>query len=188
MADDSGALEDSFREFVRDRGEQHRRMAVLLAGEWHTGQDLIQASLILLHKAWPRIDTAVGADAYLHRIMVNQQRSWRRARWRSELPAPDIPDAVASEDHAAQHAAGSVVRAALARLPYKQRAVLVLRYFADLSEAETASVLGCSVSTVKTHAARGMQAMRTRLGAEFGQPQGRIRHEMDELHGGEVHA
>ncbi len=162
-ADD--ALDDSFVDFVRTRGEHHRRVAVLLAGEWHAGQDLIQASLVKLYRAWPRI-SASGADAYLHRNLVHQHRS---------------------EDHAGRHADGDQIRAALARLPNRQRAVLVLRYFADLPEAEVATILGCSLGSVKTHAHRGLKALRAQL--DPGQPQAAAGawHGVNGFHEGGVH-
>jgi RNA polymerase sigma-70 factor (sigma-E family) len=168
MERDKGALDDSFAEFVQTRGEHHRRLAILLAGDWHAGEDLIQASLLRLYEAWPRLDTTTGADAYLHKIMVNQHRSWRRTKWRGEMPGSYVPDAGSPDDPADQQATGAVIRAALTGLPYKQRAALVLRYFADLSEAETATILGCSAGSVKTHTSRGVHAMRERLGSEFG--------------------
>lgn len=183
-ADD--ALDDSFVDFVRTRGEHHRRVAVLLAGEWHAGQDLIQASLVKLYRAWPRI-SASGADAYLHRIMVNQQRSWWRARWRREIPLDQPPERGYAEDHAGRHADGDQIRAALARLPNRQRAVLVLRYFADLPEAEVATILGCSLGSVKTHAHRGLKALRAQL--DPGQPQAAAGawHGVNGFHEGGVH-
>jgi RNA polymerase sigma factor (sigma-70 family) len=136
MRRDDDTLEDSFVDFVRTRSDHHRRVAVLLAGEWHAGQDLLQASLVKLYRAWPRIDTSSGADAYLHRIMVNQQNSWWRTKWRREIPVDQFPEPGYAEDPAGRYADGRLIRAALARLPHRQRAVLVLRYFADLPEAE----------------------------------------------------
>lgn len=167
MERDKDALDDSFAEFVQTRGEYHRRVSILLAGDWHAGEDLIQASLLRLYEVWPRLDTTTRADAYLHKIMVNQQRSWRRTKWRGEVPGSHIPDPASPDDPADQQATGAVVRAALTGLPYKQRAALVLRYFADLTEGETATILGCSAGSVKTHTSRGVHAMRERLRSEF---------------------
>ena len=159
--------DDGFTEFVRTRGDHHLRIAVLLTGDWHAGEDLAQASLAKLYRAWTRLDTASGLDAYLHRIMVNTHRSWWRARWRRESPAAQLPDRGYGEDAADRHALGATVRQALARLPRQQRAVLVLRYFADLSEAEVARILGCSTGSVKTHAHRGLRALREQLAGEI---------------------
>jgi RNA polymerase sigma-70 factor (sigma-E family) len=158
--------DDGFTHFVQARADYHRRLATLLAGDWHAGEDLLQASLVKLYQAWSRVDIAT-ADAYLHRIMANTHRSWWRARWRHELPAAELPE-VAGADFAAQHAGGAAVRAALAALPRQQRAVLVLRYWADLPEAEVADILGCTAGSVKTHAHRGIRALRQRLGQPDG--------------------
>jgi RNA polymerase sigma factor (sigma-70 family) len=168
-------------------------VAVLLTGDWHAAEDLVQASLVKLYRAWPRLDTRADPDPYLRRIMVNTQRSWWRARWRRETPAARLSEGSGSEgiggtgigsvgigsvgivgvsiggdDFAERQALGALVRQALAGLPRQQRAVLVLRYCEDLSEAEVAEILGCSPGTVKTHAHRGMNAMREVLGSEFG--------------------
>ena len=124
----------------------------------------MQASLLKLYRAWPRIDTSAEPDAYLRRIIVNTRRSWWRARWRQETPVAEMPETAAGEDAAERHAVGALVRQALARLPRQQRAVLVLRYCEDLPEAEVAFLLGCSAGAVKTHAHRGLRALRESLG------------------------
>jgi RNA polymerase sigma-70 factor (sigma-E family) len=164
--------DERFAEYVRARGEHLLRVAVLLTGDWHAAEDLVQASLVKLYRAWPRLDTAADPDAYLRRIMVNTQRSWWRARWRRETPAAVLPEtllpgSVTGDDVAERHALGALVRQALVRLPRRQRAVLVLRYCEDLPEAEVARLLGCSVGAVKTHAHRGLRALRELLGNEF---------------------
>jgi len=157
-------FDEQFTAFVRSRGEHHLRMATLLTGNSHAAEDLVQASLLKLYRAWPRIDTSVDPDAYLHRIIVNTRRSWWLARWRQETPVAEVPEAAAGEDADERHAIGDLVRRALTRLPRQQRAVLVLRYFEDLPEAEVASLLGCSAGAVKTHAHRGLRALRASLG------------------------
>jgi RNA polymerase sigma-70 factor (sigma-E family) len=157
-------FDERFTAFVRSRSERHLRMATLLTGNPDAAEDLVQASLVKLYRAWPRIDTSSDPDAYLRRIIVNTRRSWWRARWRQETPVPEVPEAAAGEDAADRHAVGTLVRQALARLPRQQRAVLVLRYCEDLPEAEVASLLGCSAGTVKTHAHRGLRALRESLG------------------------
>ena len=160
----SEELDERFTAFVRSRGEYHLRVATLLTGNPDAAEDLVQASLLKLYRAWPRIDTSGEPDAYLRRIIVNTRRSWWRARWRQETPVPEVPDAAAGEDAAERHAVGALVRQALAQLPRQQRAVLVLRYCEDLPEAEVASLLGCSAGAVKTHAYRGLRALRELLG------------------------
>jgi RNA polymerase sigma-70 factor (sigma-E family) len=161
---DAGDLDERFVAFVRHRGEHHLRLAVMLTGDWHAAEDLVQASLVKLYQAWPRLDTETDPDAYLRRIVVNTHRSWWRARWRREKPAATLPDGASGDDIADTHATGALVRQALARLPRQQRAVLVLRYFEDLPEAEVAALLHCSPGSVKTHAYRGLRTLRELLG------------------------
>ncbi len=167
MHRDADQLDERFAAFVRERGERHLRLAVLLTGDWHAAEDLVQASLVKLYQAWPRLDTAADPDAYLRRIVVNTHRSWWRARWRREKPVAGLPDGACAQDMADTHATGIMVRQALAQLPRQQRAVLVLRYFEDLPEAEIAAVLGCSPGSVKTHAHRGLRALRELLGGDW---------------------
>jgi RNA polymerase sigma-70 factor (sigma-E family) len=167
MRRDGGEIDERFAAYVRERGDRMLRVAVLLTGDWHAAEDLVQASLVKLYRAWPRLDTGADPDAYLRRIMINTHRSWWRARWRREIPAAALPEAASGEDIADRQAVSAVVRQALVGLPRQQRAVLVLRYCEDLPEAEVAEVLGCSVGTVKTHAHRGLAALRERLGGEF---------------------
>lgn len=161
-------LEESFDSFVRARGEHFLRVAVLLTGSRAEAEDLLQASLVRLYRAWPRLSGPESApDAYLRKILVNRRRSWWRTKWRQEVPAaelPDRPDRAAGTDPADEYATGALIRAALAGLPRQQRAVLVLRYLEDLPAASVAELLGISVGAVKTHAHRGLRALRAPLG------------------------
>jgi RNA polymerase sigma-70 factor (sigma-E family) len=152
-------IDERFAAYVRDRGEHHLRVAVLLTGDWHAAEDLVQESLVKLYRAWPKLRLDGDPDAYLRRIMVNTHRSWWRARWRRETPTGELPDAVIA-DFADGQAFAASVRQALQALPQRQRAAVVLRYCADLPEAEVADLLGCSVGTVKTHTHRGLRALR----------------------------
>jgi Sigma-70 region 2 len=124
MLPDRDLIDERFAAYVRDRGEHQLRVAVLLTGDWPTAEDLVQASLVKLYRAWPRLDTGADPDAYLRRIMLNTHRSWWRARWRRETPAAVLPERATGDDLADRHAAGALVRQALARLPRQQRAVL----------------------------------------------------------------
>ena len=155
-------IDERFAAYVRDRGEHHLRVAVLLTGDWHAAEDLVQESLVKLYRAWPKLRLDGDPDAYLRRIMVNTHRSWWRARWRRETPAGELPDTVIA-DFADGQAFAALVRQALQALPQRQRAAVVLRYYADLPEAEVADLLGCSVGTVKTHTHRGLRALRENL-------------------------
>jgi RNA polymerase sigma-70 factor (sigma-E family) len=153
-------VDEEFVDFVRHRGEHHLRRAVLLTGDWHPAEDLLQSCLSKLYRVWHRLDTSTEPDAYLRRMLVNTYRSWWRARWRREVPRAELPDRASPGDVGEAGAVAEDVRRALAQLPVRQRTALVLRFFDDLREAEVAEIMGCSVGTVKTHTHRGLQAMR----------------------------
>lgn len=157
--------EEAFDVFVRARSEYFLRVSVLLTGSVPEGEDLLQTSLVRLYRAWPRLDvSSLAPDAYLRKILVNTRWSWWQVRWRRESPVDSIPDVADLRDFTDQHAVGAAVRSALAVLPRRQRAVLVLRYVEDLPESQVASLLGVSAGTVKTHAHRGLRALRESLG------------------------
>ena len=111
MRRDTSDLDERFAAFVREHGERHLRVAVLLTGDWHAAEDLVQASLVKLYRAWPRLDTSTDPDAYLRRIVINTHRSWWRARWRRETPAAVLPERASGEDIADRHAVGALVQA-----------------------------------------------------------------------------
>jgi len=143
-----------FEEFVVERGDALYRTALLLAGDPHLAEDLLQTALAKAWRAWAK---AEQPEAYVRRILLNTYLSWWRRKWNGEQPTEHLPDS------AAQPAAADLdLRAAVRRLPRQQRAVIVLRYFEDLPEREVAALLGCSVGTVKSHAHRAL----ARLGAD----------------------
>ena len=161
-----GELEQSFAAFVRGHGERHLRVAVLLTGDWHAAEDLVQASLIKLYRAWPRVDLIHGdPDAYLRRVIVNTYRSWWRARWRRETPVAELPEHAAGDDSADWRALALLIRQALGELPRRQRAVVVLRYLEDLPESQVADILGCSVGTVRSQTHKAVAQLRSVLPA-----------------------
>lgn len=162
----SEELDAEFVAFVDQRARRHVRAAVLLTGDWHAAEDLVQTCLVKLYRAWPRLDSGVDLDAYLRRMLVNTHRSWWRARWRRETPVATIPDRAGEADSQDRHAHAAAVRQALRALPARQRAVLVLRFYEDLPVAEVADLLGCSAGAVKTHTHRGIRKLRQLLGAE----------------------
>jgi RNA polymerase sigma-70 factor (sigma-E family) len=160
-------LDAGFVAFARRRGPHHLRTAVLLTGDWHTAEDLVQTCLAKLYRVWHRLDTGVDPDAYLRRMLINTRRSWWRARWRQEAPVEVVPDRATEDDGQERQALADTLRRALAALPARQRAALVLRYFEDLPEAHVADLLGCSVGRVKTHTSRGIRQLRELLGDEL---------------------
>jgi len=154
--------DDAFRDFVVGRSPGLLRTAYLLTGDWGHAEDLLQTSLAKLYRAWSRLGDHEHLDAYVRRVMVNTQTSrWRRA-WKAEqatgsLPDWPGPDAVSASDDRDR------LRRALLTLPAKQRAIVVLRHYEDLSEAETARLMGCAVGTVKSQCARGLAKLRAAL-------------------------
>src|SRR6516164_11166793 len=157
----SGEMEVSFEDFVRARSDSLLRTALLLTGQRRAeAEDLLQLALERAYRHWPKICGSEGPERYVRRILASASTDrWRRLARRPEhaMPAgggPVVPDRtgeIADRDYLLR---------ALAALPPRQRAVLVLRYFDDLSEAETAQMLGCSLGTVKSQAARAMAKLR----------------------------
>ncbi len=141
-----------FEEFVTARSPRLLATAYLLTHDHGRAEDLLQTSLAKLWLAWSRVD---DPDAYVRRVLVTTYASWWRRKWRGERPAETLPESQTAPVERDQD-----VWSALARLPRGQRAVLVLRFYEDLTEAETARVLGCSLGTVKSQAAKGLTKLR----------------------------
>ena len=133
-------------------------LGVAVTGDGHLAKDLVQTALAKSYAAWTRIGDAGGFEAYVRRTMYTTYVSWWRRRWNGERPTERLPE---TADLGADLALRRDLLAALADLPRGQRAVVVLRWFEDLSERETAAVLGCSVGTVKSQASRAMTALRS---------------------------
>jgi RNA polymerase sigma-70 factor (sigma-E family) len=146
-----------FDGFVAGRMPTLLRTAYLLTGDLGLAQDLVQSALATSWFAWSRIEG--DPEAYVRRVMVNTSVSWWRRRWRAERAVAAVPD-VGVPDATAGVPERDAMWRALARLPRRQRAVLVLRYYEDRSEAEIAEILGCSAGTVKSQAARGLAKLR----------------------------
>jgi RNA polymerase sigma-70 factor (sigma-E family) len=151
---------EGFAQFVEARQRALQRTAWLLTGDWALAEDLVQTALARSWPQWERIRRRDDPGIYVRRVMVNTWASWSRRRWRGEQPAATVPDGQAPGDMAAEAAVRLAVRAALGSLTARQRAVLVLRVFDDLSEAQVAQVLGCPVGTVKSTMARAMARLR----------------------------
>jgi len=148
---------DDLRDFVRTRYGDLLRTAYLLTGSPHAAEDLVQAALLRAMRRWSTIDDPM---AYLRRAMVNQRTNvWRRLRSR-EVVTPAPPAAASVPDHGDSVVNRAELLSALGTLPARMRAVLVLRYWEDLSETETAQLLGCSPGTVKSQASRGLARLR----------------------------
>lgn len=150
---------EDFRAYVAARGPALLRSAVLLTGDRHLAEDLVQTTLVRVHGRWERIRSAEAVDAYVRRAMVTTYLNWWRRRWRGEVPTESLPDTPVTGglDRVETRLP---VAAALARLPRRMRAVVVLRYFDDLPDAEIAALLGCSPGTVRSQATRALAKLR----------------------------
>jgi RNA polymerase sigma-70 factor (sigma-E family) len=153
-----------FREYVAARYGALVRIAWFLTGDFGAAEDLVQAALM---KTWPRWSAIArdDPDAYVRKVMLNTRSTWWRRSWRFEEPHAAVPDLPAPDELLAFERRQELVRL-LAKLSSRQRAVVVLRYYEDLSEAQTADVLGCSVGAVKRHAARALAALRLSVARE----------------------
>jgi RNA polymerase sigma-70 factor (sigma-E family) len=153
-----------FRGYVAARSAALLRTAYLLTGNRSDAEDLLQTALAKTYLAWDRIRDREALDGYVRRTMVNTQTSWWRRRKVSEYATDDLPerdDPRSATDDLALHDA---LWSALGQLPTRQRATVVLRYYEDLSEAETAQVLGVSVGTVKSTTSRALVKLRDASG------------------------
>jgi RNA polymerase sigma-70 factor (sigma-E family) len=160
-------MDATFEEFVGARGAALLRFALMLTGDRHRAEDVVQSVLAKAYPKWARISAMQQPEAYLKAVLVNEHLSWWRRRSSGELPvaAPADAQVAAGGDTAAEHASRDAAWALLQRLPRRQRAVLVLRYYEDLADAEIASVLGCSPATVRSQAARALSALRAAVPA-----------------------
>jgi len=148
--------EADFSEFVAARWPRLVRSGVLLGCSEHEAQDLAQNTLARCFQSWHKVQAADDEDAYVYRILTNTLKSSRKRRWWGEAPTEVLPDDGADNDHSSPIALSHGVRRALLALPIEQRAVVVLRYFADLSEQQTADALGIPNGTVKSRASRAL--------------------------------
>jgi RNA polymerase sigma-70 factor (sigma-E family) len=151
-------IRDGFDEWVSAVAPRLHRTAFLLTGDWGLGQDLVQDACAVTWSKWSSIAPA-AAEAYARTVMARRASARWRRRWRGELPHAAPPEPPAT-DPWEQVDRRESLRTALLMLPPRQRAVLVLRFYDDLSEADTAAALGCAVGTVKSAAARGLAALR----------------------------
>ncbi|TCO48805.1 SigE family RNA polymerase sigma factor [Actinocrispum wychmicini] len=156
-----GGTED-FDGYVADAWPRLLRSAWLLTGDWYLAEDLLQTALAKTYPRWRKV-AGDHPDGYVRRILLTTYLSLWRRKWRGEIPTAELPDHPGTDEHAA-----SDLRSALADvlrgLPRQQRAVLMLRFHCDLTEADTARVLGIGVGTVKSHTARALESLRARPG------------------------
>ncbi|GID98323.1 SigE family RNA polymerase sigma factor [Amorphoplanes digitatis] len=162
-------LEEAFQGFVAARSGALLRTAYLLVGDRHGAEDLLQTALVKTFVRFGAIRDTGALEGYVRRTMATTATSWWRGRPFRERPVERIPDRPCDAGPDAGPGAGieqDAMWSHLRALPAKQRAVLVLRYYEGLAEAEIAEVLGISRGTVKSHASRGLATLRQRLGEE----------------------
>lgn len=154
----------TYEEFARARLAALARYALMLTGDHHSAQDLVQETMVRAQLNWRKVSKADAPERYVKRMMVNLLIDWQRGSWwkrvliRADAGArvrvPDVSEGTADRDEIWQ---------ALTHLPRQQRAALVLRYYEDLPDAEIAEVLGCTVGTARGYVSKALTALRARL-------------------------
>jgi RNA polymerase sigma-70 factor (sigma-E family) len=160
-ADQNGksGFDAEFREYMAARWPVLLRTAILLTGDRHLAEDVAQTALTRVYASWRRVRRVDDIDAYVRRTLINAHRGrFRKRRVVEDLTAV-VPDGQGPDAHAAADQRAELL-AALAQLPARQRAVVVLRYWEDMSETQVAEVLRCSVGTVKSQASKGLARLR----------------------------
>ncbi|NUT34611.1 MAG: SigE family RNA polymerase sigma factor [Hamadaea sp.] len=155
--------DDDYAEYVAARLTRLHRTAYFICGDAHTADDVVQATLLSLYRSWKRARSSEDLDGYVYRIMTRRFLDLKRSPWSRVLLRADPPDLPVTTGDAVEQR--SAIVAALQQLPKGQRAILVLRYFSDLSVEATAHVLGCSPGNVKSQSSRGLAALRTIMAA-----------------------
>ncbi len=157
----------AFSEFVSARSHALYRTAYVVVGDHQLAQDLLQEALVKAYVAWPRIREVGNAEAYVRRTVVTTAISWSRRRSYHERPADPLPD-LPQPDDTERLVTHQLLWAHVRTLPPRQRAALVLRYYEDLSEAETAELMGCTVGTVKSQVSVALSKLRVKVGPVAG--------------------
>lgn len=162
---DVGEEQDGFHEYAVTRRSALRRTAYLLCGDWYLADDLVQEALARLFVRWRRVRAKGEVEPYVRRMLINGWLATHRRAWRREVSTCDVPDRPAHADP--DDGTRDALFRALNQLQPSQRAIIVLRYWEDLSVDQTAAALGCSTGNVKSQAARGLSHLRLALaGAE----------------------
>ncbi|MBD0837300.1 SigE family RNA polymerase sigma factor [Streptomyces sp. TRM68416] len=164
MGERTRARDEEFQHFVTGRWPRLMRTAFLLTGEQHAAEDLVQSTLEQVYVAWRKVGAADEPDAYVRRVMINAHARKHRRRLKEFLAPKDdsglVREVADAGDRIAQADDRGVLLTALAQLPPRQREAVVLRYWEDLTEAQAAEAMGCSVGTVKSNAAKGIAKLR----------------------------
>ncbi|MFD0784867.1 SigE family RNA polymerase sigma factor [Micromonospora azadirachtae] len=153
----------TYEEFADSRLTALLRYAVMLTGDPHQAEDLVQETMVRVQLNWRRVTRADSPERYVRRMLTNQYIDWRRGSWVRRVLLRAEPDEAMPEptDHAQSSVERDEIWTWLARLPRRQRATLVLRYYEDLPDAEIADILGCAVGTVRSSISRALATLRT---------------------------
>ena len=157
--------EQSFDELVEACSPRLLRTAWLLTGDPQLAEDLLQTALAATYQRWGRLRDTGAAEAYVRKVMATTASKWWRRKWHGERPTEVLPEHPGADAYDAVDDRQGL-RRALALLPPRQRACVVLRFYEDLSEAQVADVLDCSVGTVKSSTSRALVRLRAELGEE----------------------
>ncbi|WP_250000217.1 SigE family RNA polymerase sigma factor [Actinoplanes sp. M2I2] len=155
--------EQAFREFVTSQMASLRKLAYLTCGDWHAAEDAVANTLVKLYPRWRKLDRP---DLYAKTMVYRAAIDERRRPWRRERSAGDALPEVAQSDASNLTAERMRLRSALATVPARQRAAVVLRHYLGLSLEDTAGVLGCTVGTAKSQTSRGLAKLREVLSAD----------------------
>jgi RNA polymerase sigma-70 factor (sigma-E family) len=154
--------EPGFDAYVRRHAQALCRSAFLLTGDRHLAEDLVQAALAKVALRWDRVVAKGDPAPYVRTVIVRTAIAWRRRRWHGEIPTSPLPETTGTE-RAPSVDRRDLLHHALLQVPARQRAVLVLRFYEDLSVAETARAMRCSVGTVKSQTSKGLARLRALL-------------------------
>ncbi|MFL6023651.1 MAG: SigE family RNA polymerase sigma factor [Marmoricola sp.] len=152
------ATEQEFDDYFASRWQRLVRSAVLLGCERSEAEDLVQSTMVTCLRKWSKVSAAEDRDAYVHRILINTFLASRRRRWTGERPSSELPEQASTDETHAVDIADAVLRC-LARLNDEHRTVVVLRYYAHLTEQQMATALGVPAGTVKSRLARAVKAL-----------------------------
>ena len=153
-------MAEGFAQFVEARERALQRTAYLLTGDWALAEDLVQTALARAWPRWERITRRDDPEIYVRKVLVNTWTTWTRRRWRGERPSAAVPDSAAAGDVAEEVTVRIGLRGVLESLTPRQRAVVVLRVYDDLPEAQVAHVLNCAVGTVKATMSQALAKLR----------------------------
>jgi len=167
----------TFEEFAAAQMPAVLRLAAVLAGDRATAEDLVQEVLTRAYCRWDRIGGLDRPELYVRKMILNEFLAWRRRSSRHRTRSGPVPETVSSApDHACAYSEREALLAELGKLPRRQRAVLVLRYYEDRCDNEIAELLGCAPGTVRGYASRGLAALRVEMAPR---PRASLRTELE---------